>query len=77
MTQERTSPGWRGPRHTAAGRGGLMVSDPAVAKIAEVMRRCLSNEQCVELIEALKEEPGDRSFRDLVARLEMKLMRRS
>jgi len=54
-----------------------MVSDDAVAKIAEVMRRCLSNEQCVELIEALKEEPGDRSFRDLVARLEMKLMRRS
>jgi len=54
-----------------------MVSDPAVAKIAEVLRRCLSNEQCVEVIEALKEEPGDRSFRDLVAGLEMKLMRRS
>src|SRR5690349_6205100 len=23
VTQERTSPGWRGPGHTAAGRGGL------------------------------------------------------
>jgi hypothetical protein len=53
-----------------------MVSDDAVAKIAEVMRRRLSNEQCVELIEALKEEPGDNSFRDIVARLEMKLTRR-
>ncbi len=54
-----------------------MVSDDAVAKIAEVMRRLLSNEQCVELIEALKEEPGDRSFRDVVTRLEVELMRRS
>ena len=54
-----------------------MASDDAVAKIAKVMRRWLSNEQCIELIVALKEEPGDRSFRDLVARLEMKLMRRS
>lgn len=26
------------------------------------MRRCLSNEQCIERIEALKEEPGDSFF---------------